>query len=60
MQEKLEKNYYIKTEFQEIVAYCDLNRNDTNFRFALKFLQGIKDWKQNVSQPELPYIKTER
>ena len=45
------------TEFQEIVAYCDLNRNDTNFRFALKFLQ---DWKQNVSRPELPYIKIER
>ena len=57
MQEKLEKNYYIKTEFQEIVAYCDLNRNDTNFIFALKFL---KDWKQNVSRPELPYIKIER
>ena len=48
------------TEFQEIVAYCDLNRNDTNLRFALIFLQGVKDWKQSVSRPELPYIKTER
>ena len=47
-------------EFQEIVAYCDLKRNDTNSRLRLKSIQGIKDWKQNVPRPELPYIKTER
>ena len=42
------------TELQDIVAYFDMNR------FTLKFLQRIKDWKQNISRPELPYIETKR
>ena len=35
-------------------TFVDMNR------FTLKFLQRIKDWKQNISRPELPYIKMKR